>query len=299
MKQLIGADAAVARQSARHKLFVEGDEHEQIDPIVLRELLTRNGLAQVEIVPTGGCSNVRTAAQALIREHPTYYFLTDRDDQDAAVVADAWAKFPDEKSFNLLIWRKRELENYFIEPTYIEKSSFLKSTPAKLRATILKEARSRVYMDAANLVLMKLNREVCSHFAAHFKDVSKFKSEPEALAKLLSLPELPAKLTSVQHSLEHAELTAAYNGFIAEMSGGKLPLEFGVGSWLERMSGKEIFRAIANVCFEVKDSDGNLLHGKEQHGAIAKELLRLPLAEQPSDFVDLTALVAKRVSSAI
>jgi hypothetical protein len=298
MKQIIGGDAAIARQSARHKLFVEGANDEEIDPSVLREFLTRNGLSQIEVVATGGCSNIRNAADALLREHPTYYFLTDRDAQDDARVEASWADFPDITKKNLIIWRKRELENYFIDPDYVKNSKWLKPkvTEAKLRAVILKEAQLRLYMDAVNLVLMELNDEVCAHFAEHFADVSKFRTETAALGVLTSYDQVADKLTKVQSALEQSVITASFHRYVAELSGGQIPLRYGSGTWLSRMSGKEIFRSVINSCFEVKDANGTPVIGKKKATEVAKDLLRLPLSDQPGDFAQLINLMTARVA---
>ena len=61
------------------------------------------------------------------------------------------------------------------------------------------------------------------------------------------------------------------------------------------MSGKEIFRTIANQCFEVKNLEGNLVTGKEKNKIIAKELTKLPLGDQPSDFQELVNLLQSKV----
>ena len=297
MKQIIGGDAAIARQSARHKLFVEGATDEEIDPSVLREFLTRNGLSQIEVVATGGCSNIRNAADALLREHPTYYFLTDRDAQDDDRVEASWADFPDITKKNLIIWRKRELENYFIDPDYIKNSKWLKPkvTEAKLRAAILKEAQLRLYMDAANLVLMELNEEVSAHFGKHFADVAKFKTEAEALTVLTSYDQISNKLTAVQANLTQSYIEGRFRHYVAELSGGQIPLQYGTGTWLNRMSGKEIFSSIINSCFVVEDANGNPVTGKKKATEVAKDLLRRPKDEQPSDFVTLLGLLEARV----
>jgi hypothetical protein len=297
MKQVIGGDAAIARQSARHKLFVEGSTDEEIDPAVIREFLTRNGLAQIEVVATGGSSNIRNAADALLREHPTYYFLTDRDAQDDARVEESWRNFPDLTKKNLLIWRKRELENYFIDPDYIKKSRWLKSNVShqSLSNIILKEARRRLFMDAANLVLIELNAGVCAHFAKHFGEVAQFKTETRALTILTSYYQIADKLSEVKAQLEQGNIEAIFRRYVAELSGGQIPLQYGTGAWLERMSGKEIFNCIINTCFSVKDADGHEVTHKRKATEVAKDLLRQPIDEQPSDFVALLGLLQTRM----
>ena len=100
---------------------------------------------------------------------------------------------------------------------------------------------------------------------------------------------------SVTTILEKSTVTQRYFDFIEELSGGTIPLQYGSGSWLERMSGKEIFRAIANQCFEVKDLAGNFVTGKEKNKIIAKGLTKLPFEEQPSDFQKLVSLLQNKV----
>ena len=51
--------------------------------------------------------------------HPTYYFLIDRDHHDIDFINRSWYNFPDPNTHNLLIWRKREIENYFLEPNWL------------------------------------------------------------------------------------------------------------------------------------------------------------------------------------
>jgi hypothetical protein len=61
------------------------------------------------------------------------------------------------------------------------------------------------------------------------------------------------------------------------------------------MSGKQIFRVIANQCFLVPDLEGNIVTGKEQNKAIARELVKLPLQQQPVDFQQLVSLLKSKV----
>jgi hypothetical protein len=101
--------------------------------------------------------------------------------------------------------------------------------------------------------------------------------------------------TSVTTCLEKDSINQRYLEFIQELTSGIIPLKYGSGSWLERMSGKEIFRAIANQYFEVKSLAGNLVTGKEKNKIIAKGLTKLPLQEQPSDFQELIRLLQHKI----
>lgn len=291
-----GVDATQVLQAAKHKLFVEGKDNQAIDPAVIQELLNNNDLTAIEVQSMGSCDNVRSAAQALIHQHSSYYFLIDRDDQDLATVDQSWVKFPDPTAFNMLIWRKRELENYFIAPDYIEKSSFLKSD-IDVRQRILDVCCSRLFLDAANLTLLYLSRELRRPLAiGHFANPELFKDEGEGILQLeLLADQLEDKKTSIAGVLEKDFVKQKYFHFVNELSDGVFPLQYGSGTWLERMSGKEVFRVIANQCFQVRNASNVLLQGKEQNKQIAKELVSLTLSQQPSDFQDIVKLLKTRI----
>jgi len=296
MKLQRGVDATEVLQKAKHKLFVEGKDNQEIDFFVIQELLNNNELTAIEVQAMGGCDNVRSAAQALIHEHSSYYFLIDRDDQDQTTVNESWLKFPDPNSYNMLIWRKRELENYFIAPEYIGKSSFLKPD-INVDQCILNECNRRLFLDAANLTLYALSRELRKPLTIkHFAEPAQFKNANDGLMQLEQLSGLVDKKTKVVAILKNDNVKEIYAGFVKELSGDRLSLKYDSGTWLERMSGKEVFRVIANECFQVRDAANNLLTGKEQNKQIARQLSKLPLTQQPTDFQELVALLKKRVN---
>ncbi|MEB3309693.1 MAG: hypothetical protein VKJ02_05625 [Snowella sp.] len=296
MRVQSGVYATQVNQSAQHKLFVEGKNNQEIDPIVIKELLNSNDLTAVSVSTMGGCDNVRSAAQALIKEYPTYYFLIDRDDQDQETVNKSWQSFPNIDEYNMLIWHKRELENYFIDPNYIQRSEYLKRE-SDICQHILDECRRRIFLDAANLTLYSISRELRKPLPIpHFRNRDEFRDQGSGILKLEELATaMDATRTSVSNILEKNVISQRYLNFVQELSGGTIPLEYGSGVWLERMSGKEIFRAIANQYFEVKDLQGNFVTGKEKNKIIAKGLTKLPLQEQPSDFQKLIRLLQNKV----
>lgn len=69
--------------------------------------------------------SVRSVATALRQFHPEYWFVIDRDDWDDTAVEASWQRFPDPAHDNLLIWRKKELESYFLEPDWACRSRYL------------------------------------------------------------------------------------------------------------------------------------------------------------------------------
>lgn len=293
-----GVNATQVNQDSQHKLFVEGKDNQEIDPIVIKELLNENGLTAVGVSTMGGCDNVRSAAQALMKEYPSYYFLIDRDDQDQETVDKSWQNFPDPDNYNMIIWHKRELENYFIDPDYIEKSSFLRSE-IDIRQCIWNQCNLRIFLDAANLTLYSISRELRKPLPIpHFRNPEKFKDQNAGELELSGLTAaMNNRQTSVTTLLEQNAVRQKYVEFVQELSGGIIPLQYGSGSWLERMSGKEIFRVIANQYFEVENLQGQSVRGKEKNKLIAKELAKLPFSQQPSDFQNLIHLLKNKVDA--
>jgi hypothetical protein len=293
-----GVDPTLVNQNAKHKLFVEGKDNQEIDPVAIKHLLENNDLTAIGIESMGGCDNVRSAAQALIYQHPSYYFLIDRDDQSQKTVDKSWQSFPDPDKYNMLIWHKRELENYFIDPEYILQVPELLKPDTDIRQIILNECNGRLFLDAANLTLLSIFRELRKPLSIeHFRNQQEFKDQEAGLLKLKSLsPRIDERKVSMTAILDENTINGKYQDFIEELSGGCIPLKYSLGSWLERMSGKEVFRVIANRCFLVKDLEGNIVQGKEQHKAIAKQLVGLPLESQPTDFQKLVNLLKKKVN---
>jgi len=289
-------------QAAQYKIFVEGKPNDiGIDAVVIRELLRNNRLSHIEVIQMNSCENVRNAAHALIKAHPHYYFLIDRDDRSLETVESSWRDFPNPEKQNMLIWRKRELENYFLAPNYLVLSTFLKVTPEQLKQEILETCKRRFYLDAANLTLMSIGKEIRQLFKipGFFKEVTDFKNQKNGEQQLDAAisPKLQVMTDNIDSERQESFIQKRYCAFIAELSGGVFPLEYGHGTWLERMSGKEIFHDIANNCFEVTTANKVILHGEPQYKEIVKSLLKLPLEQQPEDFQALVGLLKRQSGS--
>lgn len=294
-----GAAVEDIRQSAKHTLFVEGKTNQAFDPIVMEELLSKNNLGRITVQAIGHCDNVRSAAQALIYQHPSYYFLIDRDDNDDSTVEKSWTSFPDLNQHNLLIWKKRELENYFLEPTYLAKSSFLKTNLDDLKERILNECNQRIFIDAANFTILHLNKKITKKLRYSFSDFNQFKCKEDGEQKLEEVltEKIASKKNEIDELLTIDSVKQIYFEFIQELSGGTLPLQYDCGTWLEQLSGKEIMKNIINQCFQVQDRQGKYLQGEERTKQVVKELLNFPLNQQPDDFQNLVALLNTRINS--
>ena len=295
MRASAGGNSQDILQKARHKLFVEGGD-DSLDIKVIQKLLDNNELGVITVKSMGGCDNVRSAAQALIKHHSCYYFVIDRDDQPDQTVEQSWDKFPDPNAYNMIIWRKRELENYFIESEYLKYSSYIKSgfTITDIEKCILQKCNERLFFDAANLTILALNRKLKQNPLSTFRNPDEFTKQQDGISKLDQLESISEKQTEIKNLLEKNNIEKIYTDFVDELSGGQIPLQYNCGNWLSRMAGKEIFHAMATECFQVK-SNPRPLQGAPQREQIALQLVGLPFVQQPRDFQELINLLKQRL----
>ena len=171
------------RRGAEHVLFVEGSGDGSLDQVVLRALL-RNTALRVEAM--GLSYSVRSAAQALAQYHPRYYFLIDRDHYDDEFAEKSWQDFPGPAKGNLLVWRRREIENYFLEPSFLVESKYCHISEGELTTTLVRVAQKRLFLDASNSVISSVRQEQKSTWIEHFTKLEKFPSRETAIEQLIS-----------------------------------------------------------------------------------------------------------------
>jgi hypothetical protein len=290
-----GVEPEEVRRDARHTLFVEGS-NSSIDPQALTFFLRQNGI-NISIVSLGPSSHLRAVAQALCQHHHDYYFLIDRDDHDDKSVEDCWSNFPNGNTHNLLIWRRREIENYFLIPDYLARSQYLSCSLEELQQCIRETASKRAYLDVANLVILKLKKKLNKDWIELFdaEKITGFDGRDTTLAKLKDTYEAAKQTCDVFQQLHEYPIFDRFNETVEKFFGGQNKLEFGHGSWLEMIKGKHILRTVINKCFRVKDATGKSLQGDERCMEVVKSLLKLPLEDQPRDFKELHKLISTRV----
>jgi len=282
------------RQSASHVLFVEGSGQDAIDHLAISSLLDD----KIKIEPLGPSYHIRSAAEALHRYHPDYYFLIDRDHYDDRFVNRCWENFPDPGTPNLLIWHRREIENYFLIPEYIAKSKFISVSADQIKDEIMRHCRDRLYIDAANQVIISIREDLKKNWIELFSDPVEFKTKESAIAKLTGAKEFIECEKKVCRSVQKEELTRRFEEILSDITGDKEPIEYGSGQWLERLRGKKILPTLINKYFQVKDARGASLKGKEKMKEVIRELLKKPVQEQPDDFQKLREVIFKRIESA-
>jgi len=277
-------------------LFVEGHRTKGLDGLVLKELFA--GLP-IRVEALGPSFHVRSAAEALHPSHPRYYFLIDRDYRYdfngvrdwEALVERTWRGFPDPEQSNLLIWRRRELESYFLLPDYLARSRHLTNcTPDELARRITDICAGRAYLDAANLVISVLREELRENWVEHFGSVDGFGSADEALARLLSREEIRSRGAEVSETLRADRIEMVFRGFMAAMLDGCDRPVVGRGRWLEMVRASKVLPEVVNSCFRVER-----LQGPQRLRAVLKDLLRRDLSEQPEDFQELYRLMKAQV----
>ena len=290
-----GIRSEEVRAGGEHVLFVEGSEDGSLDQAVLGALLNRS----LRIEPMGPSYSVRSAAQALSRHHPRYYFLIDRDHYDDEFVERCWQNFPDSETDNLIVWRRREIENYFLDPPFLVESTYCHTSENELMTTLVRVAQERLFLDVANYVISWVRVEQKSTWIKHFSNPADFASKSEAVGHLTSANAFVERSLSVSSMVSNDELTDRFEYGLAMMSGGGEHLAYGTGRWVEMIRGKKVFSQVLNLCrFEVEDASGQQLTGNEKAREVVKELAAKDVERLPADFVDLRRLIEDRLRGA-
>ena len=288
-----GIRAEEVRLQGQHILFVEGGDEDSVDPKVLDTLFS-GGL---RIEPLGPSFSVRSVAEALHPHHPTYYFLIDRDHHEHDFVEGCWKNFPDPGTDNLLVWRRREIENYFLEPQYLVRSEYCRVSQERLGKKILDFANRRVFLDIANHVVISIREELKRNWIEKFRNPDDFPTRDDALLKLKEANAFDRHRINVHNKVSTEEVERRFADFLGRMTGGQEEIAFGVGEWLHLIQGKKVLAQVVNSeCFQVPTTDGNTLMGREKLNEVVKDLLVKDAAVQPDDFIALKELIDRRVS---
>ena len=275
---------------------MEGKDENSLDSVVLEEFLNDKKI-NIKVKPLGPSFHIHSVAEALYKHHPNYYFLIDRDYHTDEFVENSWSNFPDPSKKNLLVWRRREIENYFLDPEFLILSEHCSISEEQLRNEILGRFQERIYIDAANQVIVEIREDFKENWIQKFKRLEDFQSRDDAIEKLTTASEFPNYKNKVTKKLDVREIEKRFDDIFELLSGSKEILEFGCGKWLELQSGKEIVNSIVNSYFAIEDARGNKLQGINKRREILKDLMRKPLNQAPNDFRELHNLLLKRIQS--
>lgn len=282
-------DSEEISQGAIHTLYVEGREGD-IDYVALEELLNRS----IQIKGMGPRSRVTSVAQALHTDHPHYYFLIDRDAQSDETVQRSWVNFPDPTRNNLIIWQRKEIENYFIDPDFVTKSEFFIGERQAYIERLQQEAGKRIYFEAVNRVIIEIREQLkeswidCLDFTE-----GDFQTLESARERLLACSEFSEKIETDGQILLEGNLANLFETEVSLLLGTAETCTLGTGKWLELMSGKELFRIMIHNTkfFRVTNLDEQTLQGRAKELGLVKSLVRLPEVDLPEDFQNLRTMI--------
>lgn len=164
---------------------------------------------------------------------------------------------------------------------------------------LLKIASQRLFLDAANHVVVTIRENQKSTWIDLFRMAENLSSSEVALEKLKSHPKFSKRATDVADSVCANEVEGLYWKFLNEMTGGSIDLCLGRGKWLDMIQGKAVLAQLINSpAFEVKPNTGKALQGREKLNRIVKDLLQQgSTIQQPQDFQDLKSLVLRRIQA--
>ncbi len=286
-------DPDSANQRANYVLFIEGDRDsdKSIDPTVLRGLFEKDRNYGIEVEKLGSSFYIENVAKSLFEYHSTYYFLIDRDHRKKSEVEESWENFPNEETNNLLIWNRREIENYFIDPDYLKHSKYYKKG-SDLKKKIENCANERLFMDIANYVIVSIREETKKKWITKFTNVKDFPDCNASLEKLKNAPEFSKRIKDIEKIVSNNEIEKRFEECHQNMTNGKNAVEFGKGQWMDLIQGKPIFNAVINSeCFVVESIEGIALQGAEKTKYIVQDLLEQDDKYQPADFIKLRNLI--------
>lgn len=269
-------------------LFVEGESN-SLDFVLMSCIFT-----DVKVRAIGPSSNIKAAARAFSGVHPSYFFVVDRDHQEDSIVEETWNRFKTGES-NLVIWRKKEIENYFLNPSMLCSSEFILEgiTEEHIIERIVAYAKANIYMFAANRVVIRLREELKYHWIDQFDNKEDFPDKETALYKLIHNDKIQNKPTEVKELFSTIE--ALFESELGFMVGEDGDLQWGKGKWLELMPGKKILHELLNdtKLFIVRGNGGRKVEGKRKYQEILSRLLSKP-ENWPDDFVQLKNIIGAR-----
>ena len=196
------------------------------------------------------------------------------------------------------MWRRREIENYFLEPPFLVKSAYCYDSGTALEATLVEAAQERVFLDVANSVISSVRGEQKRTWINHFSNPAEFASREAAVEQLISQEAFVERSEQVSAMLLKEELTKRFEESLAAMTGGGETLTYGTGQWVAMIRGKKVLPRLLNSRgFQVIDARDQRLTGRKMQEEIVRELIKNNVDSLPEDLVKLQKLIQKRLES--
>lgn len=280
------------RFGAKAVLFVEGANDGAFDPVVMSELLDQ----VIEVKPLGASQSLSSVADALGDTHPNYFFLIDRDHHDDEFVEQCWATFSSSSSRNLIVWRLREIESYFLDSNVLSLSQYCEATRDEIQKKTFEFARARMFLDVTNSTVVHLREKLKTTWIRPFSKPESFPNESVARRKLQERVAEADFPSEVKSTLEPSEIQASFSQrfeLVGSLTGTR-PAER--GDWLKVIQGKPLLSQILNsTLFKIKSTKGTPIQGLPKAKAIIRDLVRTQREHLHTDFNQLTELVRAKI----
>ncbi|MEO5366601.1 MAG: hypothetical protein H7831_09655 [Magnetococcus sp. WYHC-3] len=223
----------------------------------------------------------------------------DRDHQGDQAVERSWDGFPDPSQSNLLVWRRKEIENYFLDARWLQQSEYIKDEykgrhgTEKLEEMLCQLGSQRLFLDLVNAVIVHVREGQKSTWVESFRNEADFPNAVTALDRLQNAPELAQRVEQVRQETAQEKLKELFDTKWQEYSHKQHPVQIGAGRWLEFISGKNIYRQLVNRCFKVVNRDRDPVTGRKAEVEIAKGLMLHDDQYFPPDFIELRGMMKK------
>ena len=290
MKAKRGGNSAEVNNGSTVTLYVEGNAT-SIDKFVLENLL------DIRVEYLGTSSRIRAVAESFKSVLPESYFIVDRDHFiDSEKVEESWKSFAEGKT-NLLYWRKKEIESYFLDPVFLSQSVYAKQkVEDKIKKEILNYAKKYIFLYVAQYVFVTVREENKAKWVEipREKDMLRYKNKKAALDELCKCPEIAKKIRSMSKNLSEERLTELFECCLNLFQGNAKRLKWGEGEWLSLMPAKKLLHELINNYSFFKNVEGGT-DFLSKTKIIIKELLRHE-ERIPEDFKQLKRVLSERKS---
>ncbi|MDI9349709.1 MAG: hypothetical protein QM537_06875 [Candidatus Symbiobacter sp.] len=271
MVKLSTNNVAEQTDNNTHKVYVEG----VFDALIVREILKKINFLH-PVYHLGGSKIVKGVSNVLLKNHNNCHFIIDRDHHEDNEVNQSWENFTGIDG-GVIIWKKREIENYFLDAHYLCNAIGLKpkQTTDSVHKKICTLAEQSFYMMAANKTIQEFRSLYFGTLKVHseFSDYIKFKSKESSLDEIINT----AKEMKENINLSTINSYDFEFNFLENYTYIKCDFPKKNGVWLDRIYAKNVLSQLGNQIF-YNDQDKN---------KIFSDLISRVVTEEPEDFINL------------